>query len=176
MTSRRHLITCFIAVLAAPFTLPAMGQDRPTPSAVMIFLDDFHIAFQSTPGLRTGFKGATSRLLAAGRVVAVVSDGPSSVSIRQTNDPTALSLIANRIMGSGLKPSERTDPSPAMTSEMKRREAIADETLQSVLHVEGLGAILYVTERQMQPIVAAIPVVMTRPGGMEEAVAELLRR
>jgi hypothetical protein len=59
---------------------------------------------------------------------------------------------------------------------MKRREAIAQETLQSILRSPGIDAILYVTERQMQAIAAAIPIVITRPEGMEAAVAELFSR
>ena len=58
----------------------------------------------------------------------------------------------------------------------KRREALAEETLQSVLRVAGVEAILYVTERQMQPFAAAVPIIVTPPEGMDAAVAELLSR
>ena len=176
MARRRHLIACILAAVASLFTSATMGQDRITPRPVLIFLDDLHIEFQNTPKLRTGFLRATERLLAAGRTVAIVSDGSSSVSIRPTNDATALSQIANRISGGGLKPSETTSPTPDITAEMKRRVAIAGETLQSVLRVEGLEAILYVTEGQTEPKSAGIPILMTRPEGMEAAVAELLSR
>jgi len=154
-----------------------MGQDDGhAPRAVVIFLDDFHIDFQNTPKLRTGFKRATERLVAAGRAVAVVSDGLSSVSIRPTNDSIALSQIANRISGGGLKSTETANPTPTVAADMKRREAIAEETLQGVLRTAGLEAILYVTERQWQPIAAAVPIVVTRPEGMDVAIVEVLSR
>jgi len=57
---------------------------------------------------------------------------------------------------------------------MRRREALAQTTVESVLSVGGIDAILFVTERQMQPIVATIPVVIARPEGMDAAVAQLL--
>ena len=76
MARRRYLIGCILTAVVSVFTSPAMGQDGQAPGAVMIFLDDFHIDFQNTPKLRTGFKRATERLVATGRAVAVVSDGP----------------------------------------------------------------------------------------------------
>ena len=111
-----------------------------------------------------------------GRAVAIVSDGASSVSIRPTNDGTALSQIANRISGGGLKPTETANQTPTVAADLKRREAIAEETLQSILRSPGIAAVPYVTERQMQPIPAAIPIVITRSEGMEAAVAELFSR
>jgi hypothetical protein len=165
-----------VAFLLSLFSGISPAQNLLTPKSVVIFLDDLHIDFQNTPKLRTGFKQATQRLLAAGRQVAMVSDGPSDVSIRPTNDGTALSQIANRIAGAGLKPTETANPSPTVAADVKRREATAEETLQSILRSPGIDAILYVTERQMQPIAAAIPIVMTRPEGMEAAVAELFSR
>ena len=176
MPRRRRLISCLFTAIALTLSTGAFGQDQNRSLAVVIFLDDLHINFQSTPKLRTGLKQATSRLLAAGRAVAIVSDGTSSISIRPTNDTTALSQIANRISGGGLKPSETTNPTSAISAEMKRRVAMADETLQSVLRVDGVEAILYVTERQLQPIAAAVPIVVTRPEEMDGAVGELLSR
>ena len=176
MARRRRLVGCILAAVASVCTSPAAGQDGNAPRAVVIFLDDFHIDFQNTPNLRTGFKQGTARLLAAGRAVGVVSDGPSAVSTRPTNDSTVLSQIATRISGSGLKPGETTSPTPTVAADMKRREALAEETLQGVLRVAGLQAILYVTERQLQPIAAAVPIVVTRPEGIDAAIVELLSR
>jgi hypothetical protein len=59
---------------------------------------------------------------------------------------------------------------------MKRREALAEETLLSVLRLAGIEAIVYVTERQMPPRAAAVPIIVTRPEGMDVAIADLLSR
>ena len=101
---------------------------------------------------------------------------PSSVSIRPTHDGTPLSQIANRIFGASLKSIETANPTPTVAADMKRRETIAEETLQSILRSPGIDAILYVTERQLQPIAAAVPIVVTRPEGMDAAIVELLAR
>ena len=118
MTRRRYLVAIVLAALVSLFTSPTIGQDRTAPRSVAIVVDELHIDFQNTLGLRTGFKQATERLLAAGRTVAVVSNGAASVSIRPTNDATVLSPVANRISGGGLEPSETTDPTPTVAADM----------------------------------------------------------
>ena len=82
--------------------------------------------------------------------------------------------LANRIAGGGLRPEETVDPTPSIIADMKRREALADTTWQSVLTTAGVGGILYVTERQVQPTTGSVRVVVTRPEGMDAAAAELL--
>jgi len=57
---------------------------------------------------------------------------------------------------------------------MRARLDPAEARLESSLSVVGFEGIVYVTERQMQPIAATIPVVITRPEAMDAAVAQLL--
>jgi hypothetical protein len=174
MAHGRPIVASILAALMSLLTSPTMGQDRPAPRSVVIFIDDFYIQFQNTPTLRRGVLQAVARLLAAGRLVGMASDGPSSISVPLTSDSGRLLAVANRLSGSGLRADVTADPTPAITADLKRRETIADETLQSLLRYTGIDAILYVTERQIQPISAAIPIVITRPKGMEAAVAEFL--
>lgn len=110
MAARRHLTGWIIAAIASLVASVALGQDA--NRTVLIFLDDLHIEFRNTPRLRTGLHQATERLLTAGRPIAMVSDGPSSISIRATTEATLLLPVANRISGSGLKPSETQNPTP----------------------------------------------------------------
>jgi hypothetical protein len=150
----------------------AFGQDA--NRTVLLFLDDLHIDFQNTPKLRTGIVHTTDRLLAAGRTVAVVSDGASEVTIRPTTDRTLLLQVANRIAGGGLKASETANPTPAITADVRRRVAEADMIFQNALSAFPVAGIVYVTERPAQPAGVAVRIVVTRPEGMDAAVAQLL--
>ena len=173
MPTRRTLIVS--ALIAAASRSPKLsadtsGQDRATPQTVLLFIDDLHIGFASTPKLRTGVRQATERLLASGRSVALVSDGTSSVVIQATTDTTPLSDVARKITGAGLKPSEIANPTPAVAADMARRESTAQTVLQRTIAAMRPDAVIYVTERQPQPtVVATIPVVVTRPEAMEAA-------
>jgi hypothetical protein len=170
MALRRHLIGWSLAALAVTSVTFAQDANR----TVLIFLDDLHIGFQNTPKLRTGLVQSTERLLAAGRAVAMVSDGPSSVTIPPTTERTPLLQVANRILGAGLKASETANPTPSITRDVRRRQADAETTLQDAVSTLRLTGIVYVTERTVQLGGVSIPIVVTRPEGMEAAVAELL--
>lgn len=145
MAARRHLTGWIIAAIASLVASVALGQDA--NRTVLIFLDDLHIEFRNTPRLRTGLHQATERLLTAGRPIAMVSDGPSSISIRATTEATLLLPVANRISGSGLKPSETQNPTPTITVERRRRESDAETTFQDAVRAAPLAGIVYVTER-----------------------------
>jgi hypothetical protein len=173
MAARRHLTGWIIAAIAFLVTSITFGQNS-GKGTVLIFLDDLHIEFRNTPRLRTGLRQATERLLAAGRPITMVSDGPSSVSIRATTETTVLLPIANRISGSGLKPSETENPTPTITAEMRRRELEAETTFQDAVRAAPLAGIVYVTEREIPPLAVSVPLVVTRPEGMDAAVAQLL--
>lgn len=172
MGSRRRIPLLLVTIGLLLAEVSSQGQQA--GRTVLFFIDDLHIEFRNTPRLRTGMRQATERLLGAGGAVAVISDGGSSITIRPTHESAPLLQVANRIAGGGLRADETASPTPAITADMKRRESVADATFQSTLTMEGLEGILYVTERQMQPIQGTIPVVVTRPEGMDAAVAQLL--
>jgi hypothetical protein len=174
MATRRHLAACIVAALGSLVASVTFGQDTNANRTVLIFLDDLHIEFRNTPSLRTGIHRAIERLLAAGRAIAIISDGPSSVAIRPTIESAPLLQVANRITGGGLTASDVANPTPAITADIMRRQAVAGQTFQSSLSAVRLEGILYVTERQTGPTPVSTPFVITRPEGMDAAVAELL--
>ena len=174
MATRNYLSVCVLATFASLSASVVLGQDSNVNGAVLIFIDDLHIQFRNTPRLRTGMLQAIERLATAGRAIGVVSDGSSSIALRPTQERATLVQLANRIAGGGLRPEETVDPTPSIIADMKRREALADTTWQSVLTTAGVGGILYVTERQVQPTTGSVRVVVTRPEGMDAAAAELL--
>lgn len=158
-------------------TSQVSAQDRATPKAVVVFLDDFHILFRDTPRLRTAMKRIRERLMTAGWSFAMVSDGPSSISIPLTTDPTILLGFENRVSGSGLTPEELANSTPDTEREIARRDRIARETLQSVAAnfqdsaaTVQLRAVLYITQRAFIPTGLTIPVVVTKPEGVEAAL------
>ena len=161
-------------------TLQPSAQDRITPKVVVIFLDDFHISFRDTPRLRTAMKRIREQLATAGWSFAMVSDGPSSISIPLTNDAARLLSIENRIAGNGLTPEQLANPTPDIEREITRRDRIAQETLESVAKLfpnvaatVHLDAVLYITQRELPPTNLTIPVVFTRLEGIEAALAAL---
>ena len=122
MGARRHLGVCILAIITTLGSSIGFGQDANSKGAVLIFLDDLHIEFRNTPRLRTGLRQAVERVLAAGRDVAIVSDGPSSVAVRPTKERALLLPVANRISGGGLKAEEMADPTPATAADIRQRE------------------------------------------------------
>ena len=109
-------------------------------------------------------------------MVAVISDGTSSVTLRRTNDSAILMRLANRVTGGGLKPSEIATPTPVITADMKRRGTVAEATFLDAINAMPLAGVVYVTEREIQPVRVTIPTVITQTDGMDSAVVELLSR
>jgi hypothetical protein len=186
MSQRGHVVVSLLAVLA--FATHAPAQDR-TSRAVVIFIDDLHLSFSSTPSLRRGLVRAIEQLVAAGRMIAMVSDGPSSISQPLTTDRELLLQIANRATGSGVPRDVAVDPTPAEQNEGRKREAVAEKTFEDVISAfqtprarvietaqVQLDGILYVTERELKPSDSAVPIIVTRPQGVDAAVADLLSR
>jgi hypothetical protein len=178
MTRRRTLVSVLMtsAWLAFGFSADTSSQDRATPQTVLIFIDDLHIGFANTPSLRSGLVHATERLLAAGRSIGLVSDGTSAVAIEPTNDRAPFVYVANRISGAGLKPSETTNPTPAVAVDIARRESTAQTVLQRSLAAMRPDAVIYVTDRQTEPTGVTVPLVVTKPEGMDAAVVALPSR
>jgi len=164
------------AWLALGLSADTSAQDRAIPQTVLIFIDDLHIDFAYTPSLRTGLRQATERLLVSRRSVALVTDGTSAVVIQPTTDNMRLSDGMHRITGAGLKASEVANPTPAVASDVVRRESTAQTVLQRSLAAMWPDAAVYVTARQTEPTGMTIPLVVTTPEGMDAAVVALLSR
>ena len=160
---------------AAATARPADGiviPQRPgggdTPGRVfVIFLDDLHLGFRETGGIRALVKMISDELIHEGDLFAMVSTGPSSIEIDPTYDRARLDRAIGRIAGNGLRVADivsgpRGDGHP----EARHRAHVAFRTALDMLRqLEGVRtrrkAFIYVSNGyDLDPLPAA-----TLPGG-----------
>jgi VWFA-related protein len=83
---------------------------RPTNDAAgrvfLIFIDDFHLAFQQTPRTRDLMQRMLRNLVHDGDMFGMVSTGTSSISEQLTYDRQVLESAISRVTGSGLTPED----------------------------------------------------------------------
>ena len=83
---------------------------RPTSDAsgrvFLLFIDDYHLDFGSTPKTRELLKKMLKSLIHDGDMYGIVTTGTSSVSQQLTYDKQILESAITRITGNALKPSE----------------------------------------------------------------------
>jgi VWFA-related protein len=87
-----------------------LPRNKPTNDAAgrifLLFVDDLHLDFRSTPRTREIFKKMLRNLIHDGDMFGIVSTGPSSLSVQLTYDRAVLESAISRITGGGLRPSE----------------------------------------------------------------------
>jgi VWFA-related protein len=87
-----------------------LPMSRPTNDTAgrvfLLFVDDLHLDFQSTPRTRELFKKMLKNLIHEGDMFGIVSTGTSSLSIQLTYDRQVLDDAIKRITGGGLKPAD----------------------------------------------------------------------
>ena len=87
-----------------------LPRNRPTNDAAgrvfVIFLDDLHLDFRSTPRTRELIKKMLKLLIHDGDMFGIVSSGESSISEQLTYDRQVLESAISRMTGGGLRPKE----------------------------------------------------------------------
>src|SRR5262249_5689840 len=87
-----------------------LPRNRPTNDAAgrvfVIFIDDLHLDFRSTPRTRELIKKMLKLLVHDGDMFGIVSSGESSISEELTYDRQVLESSIARITGGGLRPKE----------------------------------------------------------------------
>jgi VWFA-related protein len=87
-----------------------LPQSRPTNDAAgrvfLLFVDDLHLDFQSTPRTRELFKKMLKNLIHEGDMFGIVTTGTSSLSIQLTYDRQILEDALKRVTGGGMKPAD----------------------------------------------------------------------
>lgn len=87
-----------------------LPKSRPTNDAAgrvfVVFIDDLHLDFRSTPRTRELIKKMLKFLIHDGDMFGIVSSGESSISEQLTYDRQVLESSIARITGGGLKPKE----------------------------------------------------------------------
>ena len=85
---------------------PPRPADNTGGRIFVIFVDDLHLGFRDTGRIRTLMKTIAKDLVQDGDMFAVLSTGPSSISIPMTYDRRRLNEAIAKISGSGLSPND----------------------------------------------------------------------
>jgi VWFA-related protein len=87
-----------------------LPRNRPTNDAAgrvfLLFIDDLHLDFRSTPRTRKLLQDMLKNLIHDGDMFGIVTTGTSSISQQLTYDRQVLESAVSRITGGALKPSE----------------------------------------------------------------------
>jgi VWFA-related protein len=87
-----------------------LPRNRPTNDAAgrvfLLFIDDLHLDFRSTPRTRDLLKRMMRLLIHEGDMFGIVSTGHSSISEQLTYDRQILESAISRVTGGGLRPKE----------------------------------------------------------------------
>jgi VWFA-related protein len=116
--------------------LPAARPVNDTAGRIIIFvIDDLHLMFADTHRIRRLFRDMAKELVHEGDLFGVVSTGTSSIAIDLTYDRSRMEEAANKIMGSGMKPSEIVSQSGhgEVPQEVQHRANVAFDTAYDVL-------------------------------------------
>lgn len=126
--------------IAAPegMVLPA-ARRRPDDSGgrvLLIFIDDLHFDPEMTPHVRKLVQTLGDTLIHEGDLVALVSSGPSYISIGPTADKKMMMEAVGKIRGSGLIPAEifKMLESSQGPADIRSRAQIAFYTAYSILN------------------------------------------
>jgi len=101
----------------------------------LIIVDDLHLDFGNTARIRDLFKRISNTLVHEGDMFSIVSTGPSSLAIDPTYDRKVLEDAIEKIVGSGLKPSEiiQGPESAEGPTEVRYRARVAFSTAYDIL-------------------------------------------
>ena len=116
-----------------------LPPSRPTSDAsgrvFILFIDDLHLDFRSTPRTRDLMKRMLTSLIHEGDMFGIVTTGTSSISQQLTYDRKLLEDAISRITGGALKPSEILQQtwSSQGPMEVRHRAHVAFETLNDLL-------------------------------------------
>ena len=102
---------------------------------ILFVIDDLHMTFGDTHRVRKLFRDMAKELVHEGDLFGVVSSGTSSIAIDLTYDRTRMEEAANKITGSGLRPSEIIEQSATgrVPQEVMHRANVAFQTIGQML-------------------------------------------
>ena len=111
--------------------LPVSRPTNDTAGRVfVIFVDDLAFEASRTPRVRKVFREIADTLIHEGDLFGIVSTGYSSIAIDMTYDHTLLKVAEDRIMGSGMTPTDiiETLEGSRGSSELRYRASVAFRT------------------------------------------------
>jgi hypothetical protein len=112
---------------------PSLSLAQPQEKWFLVFVDDLHLDFRSTPRLRELTKRTLRLLVQEGDHLALVTTGYSSVAVAPTSDSQQITSGLSRITGGGLRADQNVDPEQG--PERTRRATIAIATARDAIGV-----------------------------------------
>lgn len=133
-----------------------LPRSRPTNDAAgrvfLLFIDDLHLDFRSTPRTRELIKKMLRSLIHEGDMFGIVTTGTSSISQQLTYDRQILESAISRITGNGLRPKEIVEGQSGAQgpAELRHRAHVAFSTAYDLMrNLEKLHnrrkAVLYIS-------------------------------
>jgi len=116
-----------------------LPRNRPTNDAAgrifLLFIDDLHLDFQSTPRTRDLLKRMLRSLIHEGDMFGIVTTGTSSISEQLTYDRQILESAIEKVTGGALKPKEIIDANqgPQGPTELRHRAHVAFSTAYDLM-------------------------------------------
>jgi VWFA-related protein len=116
-----------------------LPRNRPTNDAagriILLFIDDLHLDFQSTPRTRDLLKKMLRLLIHDGDMFGIVTTGTSSISEQLTYDRQILESSIQKVTGGGLKPKEIIEANQGSQgpTELRHRAHVAFSTAYDLM-------------------------------------------
>jgi VWFA-related protein len=116
-----------------------LPRNRPTNDAagriILLFIDDLHLDFQSTPRTRELLKKMLRLLIHDGDMFGIVTTGTSSISEQLTYDRQILESAIQKVTGGALKPKEIIEANQGSQgpTELRHRAHVAFSTAYDLM-------------------------------------------
>jgi hypothetical protein len=126
----------------------AAGAAGAQPAARwLIIVDDLHLDFRNTGHLRTLLKTIAAELIHDGDQVALLSTGPSSVSVAWTHDRSVVDSVVKKIAGNSLKVSDILAIARGLTpaNEVDHRATLALSRVNEIVAILDPAVIIYIS-------------------------------
>jgi hypothetical protein len=145
----RKLRSLVLVTAIGVLIFSSLGLAQPQEQSFLVFVDDLHLDFRSTPRLRELMRRMLTTLAREGDRIALVSTGPSSVAVAPTSDLQRLTSGVSLITGNGFRPDQIVDPrhfaervnraTVAITTARDAIQAVASRTSQPlvVIYISG---------------------------------------
>jgi VWFA-related protein len=114
---------------------PSRPTNETAGRVFLLFVDDLHLDFGSTPRTRDLFKRMLRNLIHEGDMFGIVTTGTSSLSIQLTYDRKVLEDAIERVTGGGMKPADIVNgmQSSQGPTELRYRAHVAFKTAYDLM-------------------------------------------
>lgn len=141
----RHALR--VVVIAAATLMAAGPSGAQAAARWLIIVDDLHLDFRNTGHLRTLVKTIAAELIDDGDQVALLSTGPSSVSVAWTHDRSVVDSVVKKLAGNGLRVSDILAITRGLTptNEVDDRATLALSRVNETIAILDPAAIIYIS-------------------------------